>query len=72
MLTYDPFLITSLAFGIIGLCIFMASNLIFLIPVMATRGTAQFFWFVGMGGLITLELVVLVTLGILVNNGTIW
>lgn len=72
MLPYDPFLITSLAFGIIALCIFLASNLIFLIPVMATRGTAQFFWFVGMGGLITIELVVLVTLGILVRNGTIW
>ena len=72
MLTYDPFLITSLAFGIVALCIFMASNLIFLIPVMATRGAAQFFWFVGMGGLITIELVVLVTLGILVRNGTIW
>ncbi len=72
MLTYDPFLITSLAFGIIALCIFLASNLIFLIPVMATRGTAQFFWFVGMGGLITLELAILVTLGILVRNGTIW
>jgi hypothetical protein len=72
MLTYDPFLITSLAFGIIGLVIFLASNIIFMIPVMATRGTAQLLWFVGMGGLITIELVVLVTLGILVRNGTIW
>ena len=60
MLPYDPFLITSLAFGIIALIIFLASNIIFLIPVMATRGTTQFVWFVGMGGLLTLELVVLV------------
>lgn len=72
MLAFDPFLITSLSFGIIALCIFMASNLIFLIPVMATRGTSQFVWFVGMGGLITLELVILVTLAILVQQGKIW
>lgn len=72
MLTYDPFLITSLAFGIIALCIFLASNLIFMIPVMATRGTAQFFWFVGMGGLLAIELAVLITLAILVRNGTLW
>lgn len=72
MLFFEPFLINSLSFGIVALCIFMASNIIFLIPVMATRGTTQFFWFVGMGGLITIELAVLVTLGILVQQGKIW
>ena len=72
MLVYQPFLITSLAFGIISLVIFMASNVIFMIPVMATRGTTQFLWFAVGGFLITVELAVLVTLGVLVSNGTIW
>ncbi len=72
MLTYDPFLITTLAFGIIGLIIFMTSNVIFMIPVMATRGTTQFFWFAGMGMLLTVEVAIIVTLAFLVSNGTVW
>jgi hypothetical protein len=72
MFVYEPFLITSLAFGIIALIIFLASNVIFMIPVMATRGTTQFLWFAAGGFLITVELAILVTLAVLVSNGTIW
>ncbi len=69
---FDPFLITTLSLGIVALCVFLVSNIIFMIPVMATRGTQQFLWFVGMGGLITLELAVLVTLVALNSNGKLW
>ena len=66
------FLITTLSLGIVALCVFLVSNIIFMIPVMATRGTQQFLWFVGMCGLITLELAVLVTLVALNSNGKLW
>ncbi|OAI39496.1 hypothetical protein AYO38_07440 [bacterium SCGC AG-212-C10] len=72
MLVYTPFLITSLAFGIISLIIFMVTNVVLMIPVMATRGTSQFLWFAAGGFLLTVEIAVLVTLGVLVSNGTIW
>lgn len=72
MLAFEPFLITSLAFGIIALLIFLGSSIILLIPVMATRGTTQLLWFLGVGGILTAELVVLVVLALLVRNGTIW
>lgn len=72
MLIFDPFMVTTLALGMIAMVIFLISNIIFMIPVMATRGTQQFLWFVGMGGLITLELAVLVTLVVLNSNGKLW
>jgi hypothetical protein len=72
MLVYEPFLITSLAFGVIALIIFMASSILFMIPAMATRGTQQFMWFAGASLLLTIEIVVLVVLAVLVARGTIW
>jgi hypothetical protein len=72
MLAFQPFLVTALAMGVMSLLIFMGTSILFMIPVMATRGTSQFLWFLGVGGLLTAELVVLVTLTVLVSNGTIW
>lgn len=72
MLVYEPFLITSLAFGVICLLIFLASSIIFMIPAMATRGTQQFLWFAGASLALFVELVVLVTLAVLVSQGKIW
>jgi hypothetical protein len=72
MLANLPFLISTNSFGVIALLIFMGSSLLFLMPVFATRGTTQLLWFGVVGFLLTVELAGLVTLGILVNNGTIW
>jgi hypothetical protein len=72
MLAYLPFLISTNSFGIIALLIFMGTSMIFMIPVFATRGTTQMLWFGAVGFLLTVEAVGLITLVILVNNGTIW
>ena len=69
MLVIAPFLISALAFGVTSMIIFMASSVIFTIPVFATRGTAQFIWFGVVGFLLTVEAAVLVVLTILVGNG---
>ena len=72
MLSTLPFLISTNSFGIIALIIFMASSVIFMIPTFATRGTTQVVW-LGVGSLLLLaEAALLITLLILVNNGTIW
>jgi hypothetical protein len=67
-----PFLISTNSFGIIAMLILMGSSVIFTIPVFASRGTKQALWFGVVGFLLTVELVVLVTLGVLVNNGDLW
>ncbi|MCK6564511.1 MAG: hypothetical protein HUU14_11245 [Dehalococcoidia bacterium] len=72
MLTFIPFLLGPLAYGVIALIIFSGSIVVFSIPVLATRGRAQILWFLAMGALITAEAAVLITLGILVDQGTIW
>ncbi|KAA0230358.1 hypothetical protein EDM76_11405 [bacterium] len=72
MLTFIPFLLGPLAYGVIALIIFSGSIVVFSIPVLATRGRAQLLWFLAMGALITAEAAVLITLGILVDQGTIW
>ncbi|MBE7517893.1 MAG: hypothetical protein HS107_01460 [Thermoflexaceae bacterium] len=72
MLTFIPFLLGPLAYGVIALLIFSGSIVVFSIPVLATRGRAQLLWFLAMGGLITAEAAVLITLGILIDQGTIW
>jgi hypothetical protein len=72
MLSTLPFLISTNSFGIIALIIFLCSSVIFMIPAFANRGTAQFVW-LGLGSfLLVAEGAVLITLLILVNNGTIW
>ncbi len=72
MLSYLPFLISTNSFGIIALLIFLGSSIIFMIPVLATRGGQQMVWFGIVGFILTLEAAGLITLVILVNNGTIW
>ncbi len=72
MLAILPFLISTNSFGIIAVLIFGASSVIFMIPAMANRGSQQVIWF-GVGSLLLLiEAAVLITLLVLVNNGTIW
>ncbi len=67
-----PFLISTNSFGIICLIVFMASSVIFMIPGFASRGNQQVVW-LSVGSLLLLvEAAVLITLLVLVNNGTIW
>jgi hypothetical protein len=72
MLANLPFLISANSVGVIGLIIFLASTMIFTIPVFATRGRAQAIWFAVVGFLLTVEAVVLVTLVVLTSQGKIW
>ncbi len=72
MLTFIPFLLGPLAYGVIALLIFSGSIVVFSIPVLASRGRAQLLWFLIVGGLITAEAALLITLGILVDQGKIW
>lgn len=72
MLPFIPFLIGPLSYGIIALLVFSGSMVVLTIPVFATRGRAQLLWFLIVGGLVTAEAALLVTLGILVDQGKIW
>jgi len=72
MLSILPFLISTNSFGIVCLLIFASSSVVFMIPALANRGSQQAVWF-GVGSLLLLaEAAVLITLLVLVNNGTIW
>ncbi len=68
MLTYLPYLISAQSLGVIFLCVFMGSSIIFMIPAMATRGFAQFAWFSVGGALITAELVIMIVLVVMTSN----
>lgn len=72
MLANLPFLISTNSYGVIAFLILIGTSVLFMIPVAATRGTSQVLWFAVVGFLLTVEFAGLVTLGILVNNGTIW
>ena len=72
MLSYLPFLISTNSYGVIAFLILLGSSLIFTIPIFATRGMTQVAWLGIVGFALTAEAAGLVTLGILVNNGTIW
>ncbi|HEY5477413.1 MAG TPA: hypothetical protein VIK11_11955 [Tepidiformaceae bacterium] len=72
MLAYLPFLIGPKSFGVIALLIFLGSAIVIPIPVFATRGRAQVGWLALSGLLLTVEVIVLVTLQVMVSNGTIW
>ena len=72
MLAYLPFLIDPLTFGIVALLIMMGSTVLFTIPVFATRGGTQLMWLGIVGFALTAEFALLVTLGILVDQGKIW
>ncbi|MCA9826152.1 MAG: hypothetical protein R3C29_09825 [Dehalococcoidia bacterium] len=69
MLELAPFLISALAFGVIALVAFIASTVIFTIPVFATRGTTQLAWLGAVGFVLTVEAIGLVVLTILVGRG---
>ncbi len=72
MLDYLPFLIGPKSFGVIALLIFLGSAVIIPIPVFATRGRPQVGWLAMSGLLLTIEVIVLITLEVMVTNGTIW
>jgi hypothetical protein len=72
MLAYLPFLISANSLGVICLIIFLASTIIFTIPVFATRGGTQLAWTGVAGFLLTVELAVMVLLVVLVSRGDIW
>ena len=72
MFAFLPFLLGPLSFGVIGALTFVGSTVIFTIPVFAERGGRQLAWAGVVGFALTVEAVVLVTLGILVSRGTIW
>lgn len=72
MLSYLPFLISANSFGVIAVLILAGSGLILSIPVFASRGGAQLLWAAIVGFALTVEAAVLVTLIVLVSNGTIW
>jgi hypothetical protein len=72
MLPDLPFLISTNSFGIIALLIFIGSAMIFTIPMFATRGGTQVAWAATAGVLLLIEAAGLITLVVLVHNGTIW
>ena len=72
MLTFIPFLLGPLAYGVIAFSYLLGVHRRFSIPALASRGRAQLLWFLIVGGLITAEAALLITLGILVDQGKIW
>lgn len=72
MLAYIPFLIGPLTYGVVALLIFMSSVVIFTIPVFSTRGRTQGIWLAVVLFALFVEAIVLITLGILVDQGKIW
>jgi hypothetical protein len=72
MLVYIPFLIDPLSYGVIALLAFFGSIVLLTIPVFATRGTTQVLWSGIAAVALIAEIAALITLGILINNGTIW
>jgi hypothetical protein len=72
MLAYLPFLISANSLGVICLIIFLASAVIFTIPVFATRGGTQAIWTGIVGFLLTVEAAIMVVLVVLVSQGEIW
>jgi hypothetical protein len=67
-----PFLISTNSLGVIFLLIFIGSTMIFTIPMFATRGGTQVAWAATAGVLLLIEAAGLITLLVLVHNGTIW
>ncbi len=72
MLAYLPFLISASTLGVVCLVIFLASTMIFTIPVFATRGSTQLAWTGVVGFLLTVELVIMVVLVVLTSRGDIF
>lgn len=72
MLAYLPFLISANSLGVICLIIFLASLIVFTIPVFATRGNTQAAWAGIVSIFLLVELAVMVLLVVLVSQGEIW
>lgn len=72
MLPDLPFLISPNSLGIIALLIFIASTMVLTIPMFATRGGAQIAWAGAAGVILLIEAAGLITLVVLVHNGTMW
>lgn len=72
MLANLPFLISANSVGVIGLIVFLASSVLFMIPTFATRGRAQAAWFALGSFLLLVEAAVIVTLVVLTSRGDIW
>ena len=66
-----PFLMSANDAGVISLVIFLASSIIFGIPVFANRGTQQLLWAGVVGFVLTVEAALLITFVALVSAGTI-
>ena len=72
MLAYLPFLISANSLGVICLIIFIASSVIFTIPVFATRGGTQVVWTGVAGFLLTVEIAIMIALVVLTSQGEIF
>lgn len=72
MVAEPLFLLDALGWGVIATVVLMASSIILTIPVFATRGRAQAVWFAVIGFLLTVEIAVLITVGILIDKGKIF
>lgn len=67
-----PFLISANTLGVVLLLVFISSSVIFMIPAMATRGSAQMAWFAGGSFVLLVEMVLFVTLVVLTSRGDIF
>jgi hypothetical protein len=69
--TVLPFLMSPNDAGVVCMIIFLASSIIFGIPVFANRGMTQLAWAGVVGLVLTVELVLMVVFVVLISNGTI-
>jgi uncharacterized membrane protein YhhN len=69
MLETLPILLSANDMGVIGLCIFLASSLIFSIPIFATRGKTQLMWFGIVSVVMIAEIALIVTAVVLISTG---
>lgn len=69
MLETLPILLSANDMGVIGLCVFLASVLIFSIPVFATRGRTQLIWFGVVSLALMAELALIITAVVLISTG---
>lgn len=72
MLSELPFLISANSLGVIFLLVFMGSAVVLTIPAFASRGGTQAAWLGVAGFVLLVEAIVMITLVVLVSNGTIW
>jgi hypothetical protein len=66
-----PFLMSPNDAGVVALVIFLASSIIFGIPVFANRGRQQLVWLGVVGFVLTVEIALLVTFVVLTSTGDI-